>query len=130
MRQALWRLSGDLPLLTPIVAAGLRSRQSRALSAAEPAAGMGEAVTDAVMGEGVSKAKRSSAASTVGKAVAEPAAPLAGVEPAEPETRPVPVIGPISVIGGVGVAGRHTAIVRIEVEAWIAGIWGGMRLRS
>ena len=96
---------------------------------AEPA-GVGEAVTKAVMGEAVTKAKRSSSANTVGKAVAEPAVPAAGVDSAEPETRPVPVIGPISVIGGVGVARLHTAIVRIEVEAWIAGIRGGTRLRS
>ena len=61
--------------------------------------GVGKAVTKAVMGEGVTKAKRPSsgntAGNTVGKAVAEPAVPAAGVEPAEPETRPVPVIGPI-----------------------------------
>ena len=74
-------------------------------------------MTDAVMGEGVPKAKRSSAANAVGKAVSEPPPPAAGIEPAEPEVRPVPVIGPISVIGGVGVARKHTAIVRIEVEA-------------
>ena len=70
-----------------------------------------------VMGEGVTKAERPSSGNTAGKAVAEPAVAAAGVEPAEPETRPVPVIGPISVIGSVGVAGQHTAIVRIEVEA-------------
>ena len=91
---------------------------------------MGEAVTKRVMGDAVTKAERPSSGDTVGKAVAEPAVPAAGVKPAEPETRPVPVFGPISVIGSVGVAGQHTAIVRIEVEAWIAAIRGGMRLRS
>src|SRR5260370_9291974 len=102
------------------------------LSAAEPG-GMGEAVTNAVMSEGVTnamsegvtRAKRSSSADTVGKAVAEPAAPPAGVEPAEPETRPVPVIRPISVFGGVGVTRQHTTIIRIEVQPWIPGIWRG-----
>ena len=96
---------------------------------AEPA-GMGEAVTKAGMGEAVIKAKRSPSAKTVGKAVAEPTAPAAGVESAEPETWPVPVIGPVPIIGGVGVGRRDTAIVRIVVEPWIAGIRGGMRLRS
>ena len=91
---------------------------------------MGEAMTKAAVGEGVTKAKCSSSANAVREAVAEPAAPPASVEPTEPETRPVPVIGPISVIGGVGVARQHTAIVRIEVETWIAGIRGGTRLGS
>jgi len=94
---------------------------------AEPE-GMGDAVTKAGMGETVIKAKGSSSAKSVGKDVAEPAA--AGVDPAEPETGPVPVIGPVAVVGGVGVAGRHTAIVWIVVEAGIAGVRGGMRLRS
>ena len=96
---------------------------------AEPG-GMGDAVTKAEMGETVVKTKCSSSAKSVGKAVAEPAAPAAGVEPAEAETGPVPVIWPIAVVGGVGIAGCHTAIVRIEVEAWIAGIGGSTRLRS
>src|SRR5438270_5371419 len=99
------------------------------LPVAEPG-GMGEAVTNAVMGEGVPKAKRLSSADTVGKAVTEPSAPPAGFEPAEPETRPIPIIGPISVFGGIGIARQHTAIVRIEVEAWIAGVRGDMRLPS
>src|SRR4051812_19175971 len=93
-------------------------------------AGMSEAMIKAGMGEAMIKAKCSSPADTVGKAVAEPAAPAAGIDPAEAETGPVPVIGPVSVVGGVGVAGRHTAIVWIVVEAWMAGIRGGMRLRS
>ena len=92
--------------------------------------GVGEAVTKAVMGEALIKTKRSSPANAVGKAVTEPAVPAAGVESPEPETRPVPVIGPISVIGRVGVAWQHTAIVRIVIEALIAGIRCGMRLRS
>ena len=90
---------------------------------------MGEAVSNADMSEGVTKVKRSFAANAAGRAVAEPAVPATGVEPAEPEASPVPVVGPGSVVGGVKVARQHTAIVQIVVEAWIAGISGGMRLR-
>ena len=90
---------------------------------AEPG-GVGEAVTKA--GMCMTKAKRSSSANTVGKTVA----PAAGVDRAEPETGPIPVLGPVSVLGNVEVTRRHTAIIWIVVEAWIAGIRGGMRLRS
>jgi hypothetical protein len=75
------------------------------------ARGVGEAVAKAVMREAPTKAKRSSS----GNALVEPAAPAAGVDAAEPKTGPVPVIGRVSVIGGVGVA-RPTAIVRIVSE--------------
>jgi hypothetical protein len=104
------------------------------LSSSEPAS-MSEAVTKAGMGDGMTKAKRSSlgnpvtAANSVRETVAGPASPAAVFEPAEPEAGPVPIVGPVSVIGGVGVARQHTAIVRIVVEACIAGIRGRMRLR-
>jgi hypothetical protein len=91
---------------------------------------MSEAVAEAGVGEGMTKMKRSPPGNTMGKAVPEPAAPAAGFEPTEPERWPIPIVRPIYVIGGVGVARQHTAIVRIEVEAWIAGIRDGMRLHS